>query len=203
MAKIVSQISVDQRHELLAKLEAAGLTGQLAQKVIESRDNALAKEIVALIHGTQSVFPGYTVSVDYDCPIEQLVKDGKYYWSHYDITTHYFPSTEKGEAQIKIYLMNFGRQISSEDAIREMATQGLRPATLKELLVLGATQPELQCSNPIVALGSTWRDPTDQDVQDVPYLDGRDSSRRILSLFLFESDWNLDWRFAAVRKELP
>ena len=62
MAKnIVSQISVHQEHELLAKLEAAGLTGPLAQKVIESRDNALAKEVVSLIRGPGPDFPNYSV----------------------------------------------------------------------------------------------------------------------------------------------
>lgn len=42
-------ISYGQGHELLAKLEAAGLTPRLAQKMIESPNNQLAKEIVSFI----------------------------------------------------------------------------------------------------------------------------------------------------------
>ncbi|MFZ2201786.1 MAG: hypothetical protein WAV56_00125 [Microgenomates group bacterium] len=197
MANIVSQISVHQEHELLAKLEAAGLTGQLAQKVIQSRGNTLAKEIVALIRGPQPDFPSYSVLVDYGQTVERLIRDGSYDWVNDDITSRNFPSSERGNAQIDIFLLNFDRNISSEDAIREMDTQGLRPATLKELLALGATHTNLQRENPIVALGSEWRNPDgDRGVPDLI----RGGSVRGLSLGWFVGDWFPGWRFAAVRK---
>jgi len=47
---IVSRtLSVHKEHELLLKLEAAGLTDVLAQRIIDSRDNALAKRFIRLI----------------------------------------------------------------------------------------------------------------------------------------------------------
>ena len=54
MNTIVSQteertISVHTEHELLLKLEKAGLTGELSQKVVDSKDNDLAKKVVRLI----------------------------------------------------------------------------------------------------------------------------------------------------------
>jgi len=54
MTTMVSQadertISVHQEHEVLKKLEAAGLTGDLAQKVVDSKDNDLGKKVVRLI----------------------------------------------------------------------------------------------------------------------------------------------------------
>jgi len=198
MSTIVSRsLSVHQEHEFLAKLEAAGLTGQLAQKVIESRGNTLAKEIVALIRGPQPAFPSYVVLVDYDQTVERLIRDGRYDWANSDITSHNFPSSERGNAQIDIFLLNFETPISSEDAIREMNALGLRPATLKELLGLGATHPNLQRENPIVALGSRWRYP--RGSLNVPYL-YRVGSYRHLSLIWFGGDWSPSWRFAAVRK---
>lgn len=50
MEKIVSRtLSVHQEHEFLMRFEAAGLTGELAQKVIDSKGNDLAVKVVRLI----------------------------------------------------------------------------------------------------------------------------------------------------------
>ena len=50
MKNIVSRIlSVHKEHEVLLKLEAAGLNDELAQKVIDSKDNDLATKVVKLI----------------------------------------------------------------------------------------------------------------------------------------------------------
>lgn len=197
MANIVSQISVHQQHELLVKLEAAGLTGELAQKVIESRGNALAKDVVGLIRGPQPDCPSYSITVDYSQTVEQLVRIGRYDWADDGINSPNFPSREKGQAQIDISLLNFDHSISSEDVIKAMGAQGLRPATLKELLALGTAFPDLQRQNPIVALGSTRRYP--YGYVYVPYL-GRNDGYRRLDLRWFGGGWLPNWRFAAVRK---
>ncbi|MDR3571592.1 MAG: hypothetical protein P4L81_05380 [Candidatus Pacebacteria bacterium] len=50
MDTIVSRtLSVHKEHEVLLKLEAAGLCDELAQKVIDSKDNALAQKVIRLI----------------------------------------------------------------------------------------------------------------------------------------------------------
>jgi hypothetical protein len=50
MSSIVSRtLSVHKEHEVLLKLEAAGLDDNLAQKVVESKDNDLAAKVVRLI----------------------------------------------------------------------------------------------------------------------------------------------------------
>ena len=50
METIVSRtLSVHKEHEVLLKLESAGLCDALAQKVIDSKDNDLAKKVVRLI----------------------------------------------------------------------------------------------------------------------------------------------------------
>jgi len=43
------ELSIHQEHEVLGKLENAGLNSEFAQKIIDSRDNDLAKKVVAYI----------------------------------------------------------------------------------------------------------------------------------------------------------
>lgn len=97
---------------------------------------------------------------------------------------------------VTIYLVNFSRSISSEDAVKELGRQGLRPATLKELLALDTTCLYLQ-KDLIVALGSTWRGSTDHVFVPCLYSDG---SRRRRRLVWWGGDWPSAWRFAAVCK---
>ena len=49
MENMVRQLSVHKEHEVLLKLEAAGLNDELAQKVIDSKGNDLAMKVVRLI----------------------------------------------------------------------------------------------------------------------------------------------------------
>jgi hypothetical protein len=167
---------------------------QIAQATIAQ---AVQTTLIAQQGQPQLPFPNYTISLNYDQTVEQMIKAGKYDWFNDDVTSQHFSSNEKGQAEILVYLISFNRYISSEDAIKELDRQGLRPATLKELLALGVAQPDLQRSNPIVALGSMWPD-SSGDV-GVPYLSG-DESNRSLSLRWWSGDWNSSWQFAAVRK---
>lgn len=58
MTNIVSRLSVHQEHELLLKLESAGLNDQLAQLVIDSKKNKLAKQLVEFL--SSGNFPSTT-----------------------------------------------------------------------------------------------------------------------------------------------
>jgi len=142
-------------------------------------------------------FPSYSITVNYDQTVEQLIEAGKYDWFDEDVTSRHFPSNEKGAAELVVYLVNFKRDISSEDAIKELDLQGLRPPTPKELLSLGIAQPELQCGYSIVALGCTWR----KSYGDVTLCLEACESHRYLHLRLYNNGWiSADWQFAAVEK---
>ena len=171
-----------QLKELFAQIEAGRITKERLQ---------------AFLRGQDPAFPSFPVLVDYGQTVEQLIRDGRYDWINDRVTGRNFPSSERGNAQVEIFLLNFDRNISSEDAIRKMGERDLRPATLKELLALGSAHPDLQRENPIVALGSIWRSPNG-DLR-VPFL-YRGGSDRSLSLNWFGGVWDPDWRFAAVRK---
>ncbi len=60
MQTIVSRtLSIHQEHELLLKLESAGLDAELAQKVIDARDNKLATKLVNVLGNGQPQQKGY------------------------------------------------------------------------------------------------------------------------------------------------
>lgn len=177
--------------------QVAKVIADKAGDLSESERKALKGLLDGYNDQPQLPFPGYTVAVNYGQTVEQLIKAGKYDWFNDDVTSRNFPSNEKGVAEVLVYLVNFNYDISSEDAVKELDRQGLRPATLKELLALGIAQPDLQRSNPIVALGSVWRDSA--GYVRVPGLRGADDYRR-LDLSWWRGDWGSYWRFAAVRK---
>ena len=84
-----------------------------------------------------------------------------------------------------------------ENIIEEMDSWFCRPATLMELLALGATHPELQREFRVVALGSIWRD--SRGICLVPFL-GVHGVMRKSYLNPFDCDWDANFRFLGVRK---
>ena len=141
-----------------------------------------------------------TLTVDYSRTVQEMINVGNYGWTNSDITEKHFPlPTELNGKQVSVStkLFHFNRSISSKDAISEMDKGGFRPATLAELLALGKAHPELQKEFPIVALGSVWRDASDDRLVPVLSFGG---SRRRLGLNWFDSDWLVRYRFLGVRK---
>jgi hypothetical protein len=181
------------------------------QKLLEAIDNKKLSisEAIALINGKieEPATTSHVIStddiklaVDYSKTVEQTIADGKYDWKNSDITVKNFPISPEmigKKVDIAGRLFHFDRNISSEDAIKEMDDDGCRPATLMELLALGAIHPELQREFPIIALGSVWHD--SDDYRHVPslYVFGRD---RGLYLNDFDDAWNAQCRFFGVRK---
>lgn len=139
----------------------------------------------------------YYMTVDYDRSVEDGVKAGNYDWSSEIITSENFPTSRSGRASIYIELVHFDRDISTEQALKELDRGGLRPTELHELLAFGEKYPDVQCEFLVIALGSVWRGPDGDHA--VPYL-SLDGSERGLSLSWFEDDWGDGCRFAAVRK---
>lgn len=139
----------------------------------------------------------FRVAVDYTQTLKQMISAGKYDWANSDITQDHFPIKGNGKKEEEVVLFHFDKVMTSEQAITEMDKTGFRPATIEELLALGAQQPELQKQFPIVALGSVWRNPLgDRNVPDLRW-GGR---QRSLDLDWFGGDWREDSRFAAVCK---
>jgi len=162
----------------------------------KSRDtwDQIAKLIIEARPAAQAI---YKVTVDYGKTLGEMIGACRLDWVNRDLTQEHFPITGEGVQEVEVILFHFNRAMRSYRVLAEIKKQGYRPATLPELLALGASQPELQRQFPIVCLGSAWWSPCGD--RGVPCL-GWDSSGRCLNLSWFDDyDWDGYCRFLAVR----
>jgi hypothetical protein len=145
------------------------------------------------------VGPAHTYKVSVVCDLPAAIAAGKYDYVDGDIISANFPEVSCKPGKVEVTLVTFDRDMTTEEVVAELLKRGLRPATLLELLALGAAQPELQNQLIIVALGSGWRSP-DGNVY-VPVL-GEIWYKRDLDLYWNDSGgrWDSDGSFLAVRK---
>jgi hypothetical protein len=142
----------------------------------------------------RDVFP---VAVNYDLSVEEAIQGGDYQAVHADITGKNFPSTRRGQTELEIVLVRFDRRMASEDVVRELDEEGLRPAELPEFLAFGAKYPDVQRKFSVAGLGSVWRDR--KGYRSVPCL-YEASEGRYLDLHWWDDGWYSYTRFAATRK---
>lgn len=134
--------------------------------------------------------------VDCGMTLDQMIAAGSYDWTNSDITAKRFLLSGTGKVAFEPKIFHFDRDISSENAIKEMEKDGFRPAKIEELLAYGAILPDEQRKHPIIALGSVTGIGGDRHV---PYLDS-DDSRRCLDLYWWSCEWLGNDRFLGVRK---
>lgn len=171
-----------QLKELFAQIESGRITKNQLQKLLRS---------------PQPEFPTYTLPVDYNQTVEQLVADGQYDWVNSNTSSAHFPLARSGRELVEIELVEIDRPLATETILRLIDQRNLRRPNIKEGLSLGIWYPDLQRQDPIAILCEPWRH-SDGGL-DVPCLYGLDSDRH-LSLNWFGGDWLPGWRFAAVRK---
>lgn len=145
----------------------------------------------------QLPFPSYTVSVNYNKTVKQLIKDGKYDWANGDVSDSHFPLNKKGEEQVEIFIVSIDHRMSDPEVTQFINSLGIQDVNVKEELSLGAQYPDLLREDPIVGRGSKWRD-SDGDLL-VPSLRSI-KSRRGLFLVRLVGDWYSHWQFACKRK---
>ncbi len=178
-------IAVSDLQAVLTVLEEGKISMEDILALINKEDNQVKKCFKGMI----------TLTVDYSRTLKQMIADGDYNWENKNITERNFPVPAKmkgKKVEVSTKLFHFNRNISSEDAKKEMDKDGFRPATVFELLVLGATHPELQKQFSVIALDSGGG-------RRVPYL-VVDGDWRGLGLDWLDYDWNASCRFLAVRK---
>lgn len=139
-----------------------------------------------------------TVCVDYTRTLAQLITDGNYDWVNRHITDENFPSPiGQGAVRVDLILLEYPASMTSRQVLADMDREGLRPATVWELLSLGVQRKELpENETIIVALGMVVEV---DGPRRVAYL-GRSDRARYLRLDWFDSDWGGGCRCAAVRK---
>ncbi len=138
----------------------------------------------------------YSVVVDRDLSLEQMIAAGRYDWVDRDFTPKNFPLTGSGKQKLTVEVVHFGGTMSSEQVVAELSKRGLRLATIEELLAFGAQHPNLLHGYEIiVALGSVAEV---NGKRIVPCLN-RGGRERHLYFYLSDDVWLGSDRFLAVR----
>jgi hypothetical protein len=144
------------------------------------------------------------LGVDFSRTLETLITAGKYDYVNSDITAARFPIEGSGIEEFEFDLFHPNRDISSDDAIKEMKedkndpARPWEPAKIEHLLVFGEAHPDVQRKFPIVALGSVAEIDGDRHA---PFLN-EGGSKRHLHLYWSGNDWNARYRFLRVRKKV-
>jgi len=142
------------------------------------------------------------ISVNYGRSIEDWVEACQCDNSSSDITSEHFPTERQGIAEVVVEIVRFFQPISTEDALKEFARRGLRPAELKELLAFSEKHPNVQREFSILALGSVWKNQENRHL--APCLEGDPAWRSIGTRWLNGDTWEggesdeCPTRFAAV-----
>ncbi len=136
-------------------------------------------------------------SVKIECDLREAIELGKY-----EVASKYahpinFPTPMfcKSGAKVDIHLLRPDPK-SDDWVAQQMTNEGYRPATLREILALGISHPDLQRQFHIVALGSSILGPDGLPI--VPFI-GADEKRRCLNFASYARKWDSQWRFAAIR----
>jgi hypothetical protein len=185
---------------LVGAVKKAGGTDEDIHRLTTANVNGVWDKIASLvIEAGKKVKEVFTIVVDYSRSVKDSISAGKYDYANEGITKNNFPSAEheKGKKELQFTLYHFGRDVESDYAISEMDKDGKRPATLRELLAFGETNPEFQNQFPIIALGSFWVNRN--GYRYVACLFGFDSER-YLCLDWYDYRWDDDYRFLAVSK---
>jgi hypothetical protein len=145
--------------------------------------------------------PGSHV-VDYSMSLDEMIVAGNYDSKNGNINAKQFPIIGKGRVEFEDTLFDFGRDISSEEAVKQIVAADSKnpwtPGKAENVLAYGAKNPEEQRKHPIVGLGTVG------EVHGRRYvlcLYGS-GSERYLSLGGWDVGWGAGCRFLAVRKKV-
>jgi hypothetical protein len=128
---------------------------------------------------------------------EELVEAGEYGYAHSCLMSENFPARHfEGKRVREIILLEFDRDVKSEEAIAEAAAVGLERPMYEDALYFGIEHPDVQRERPVVFLHDPW----------FGYFGRRDvlclwsnAGRRELNLEGFDERWSASYRFAFVR----
>src|ERR1700730_17304094 len=140
---------------------------------------------------------GYEIAIGDGRSTEELVEAGNYDYAHSCVTSDNFPARQFGGRRPReIVLLEFDREVTSEDAIGEADRLGFERPLYEDALYFGAEYPEVQRERPVVFLHDPWFGFFGR--RDVVSL-WTNAGRRELGLEGFDEPWRPSWRFAFVR----
>lgn len=141
----------------------------------------------------------YPIIVDYEKPLENLFKRGRYLFPEDDITSKNFPQKKKGKVEVCVELISFEKQLSKTGVTKELNRRGYRPADIWELLTLGAKYRKVSSAIALGSIidGSRFRNKVPGKWYPKFFSNG---SERCIGLFPLFLEWRSGIPFAAVRK---
>lgn len=174
----------------------------LAMSFVLRSIRAVGRFIERVFTGDKTVS---TLIVDYSRPVKDGIAVGRYDRVNKEITEANFPlqARESGKVEVDFKLFCFDRWINTDTALAKMKKKGFDPASLRELLVFGEANPELQRQFSISALFSLWKCPNPKNpvfgMYFSPELESVSRERR-LGLTYFNALNPPSTRFLGVRR---
>ena len=191
--QLLNIFSSASREEIQRLLENSDLLNILRKST--NLNNIDRDEFFALVNPSTRA---YSIDVDYRKSLSQMIDVGEFDWVNDKIVEENFPhDPERGEVGVTIELVDFNSIPDSKMILTRLSKRGLRPANLEELCAFGAKFPKVQNRFPIVALGSIYSGPEEEQL--IPFLHRTDNERD-LDLARFNCLWDRDTRFASVHK---
>lgn len=136
----------------------------------------------------------FDLAVDYSISLEQMVALGRFDWTNEKIIEN-FEKSGTGNVTLSAKIFRINCRLSTEGVVVEMGKEGLRPATLMEIIAFGVNYPEVQRCFSIMALGSYCKI---SGYCYVPYLCELYGERN-LNLSCSDGGWNEGCHFLAIR----
>ncbi|MCK5591321.1 MAG: hypothetical protein KAI72_05140 [Candidatus Pacebacteria bacterium] len=181
-------------NQQLQRLIDSGLLKDMLNANIDIIDRDKFRKIIGL---------SYTITVNYDLTVEEMVEEGRYDIANPAIYEETFKIKRHPEKKIIIELVHFNVPVNDSEVVQRLAERNLRPVTLPELLAFGAKYPKQQLDFPIAALGSEilCMIPGLSSYNETSDLDVKFRKIRVLCLFKPHEPWPTNCRFAAVTIE--
>lgn len=140
--------------------------------------------------------------VNYNRPMESVIRAGEYDWKNNNVTYKNFPRQDFGKYRVTAYLFWYNHSIESKKFLSNVGkrrNQGIVAGGVLDLLVFGEKHPDVQREISVVELRDIWVDSNGE--RKVVGLWGPFDGRG-LYLGSFDAGWGSYCCFLAVRKEL-
>lgn len=180
----------------------------------------LNEQVKSGVYGDEDSSNVFMVRVNHDLSIREMIKLGEYQKVSLELSelavralTYGF----SGEEEVRIQLFHFGRPMISTNVLEELKKSGCRPATIVELLAIGAQHHSRQKQYRLATIDALVKVPMLNEleldsegdaqvshVEAIANLPGvclftsKNTGERILAEFSGYLNWSGDFRFPAV-----
>ncbi len=150
----MKQVTPSQLAILLNQVAESGIDTYSFQRLLESD---CFMDLLLDFKRTEIKTFSSLVMISRSMPLLDLIACGEYDAVHPKFTIENFPHDQTESETRELHVVAFGVEMRLEEVFTQLEKRELRPATLVELLSIGAEQPNLQRNHPILALGSYCR----------------------------------------------